>query len=169
MWARVPMDQLLEVEQLGQRATSFAVFMNVVKQTLHRPVAPQLCSWVPASAQSIPWKWYLSLVLSYTVPTVNSVKHLFNRIHFPSCIKWCFIKLQAIIHYLASFFTVRLVYTWESQAWRLPLLKGLLHRSWEEKQDPRDAGTWVTPLLHYHPSEPQQEPEHFSVSSSKWQ
>lgn len=127
------------MEQRGQRTYPSAVFTHLGKLLftkaaptysptsyvgecllLHSLTFPKLC-------QSIRWAWYLSLVLIYTVPGVNKVEHLFNRIQFPSRIKWCFIKPQATTHDLAGFFIVRRASAWESQACCLPLPRGLVH------------------------------------------
>ena len=103
---------------MGQRAYSFAILTHIAK-LLFTEVVP-ICG--PASnvdaclilqspkflklCQSITWKWYLNLVLIYTIPIVSKVECLFNGIHFRSYTKRCFIRPHAIIHHLASFFTV---------------------------------------------------------------
>lgn len=81
--------------------------------------------------RSIRWKWYLSLVLNYTAPTVWARLSLFNRTHFPSCSKCCFLRPHAIIHSLAGFCIVRLAKDGRARPIAFCCQERLLHRVYD--------------------------------------
>lgn len=104
---------------------------------------------------------------------MSKIEHLFNRIHFHSCTKWCSIRPHVTIHYSASFFTVMLPAALRiGEPCLLPptartVTPQSLWCSWKEKQDPWEAAAWAASLLCHCLSGPEQETECSSVSSWK--